>query len=126
MKNILDVCCSARSFWYDKNNPDVTYMDIRELDTTTCDGRRWKIDPDVIGDYTNMPFADGTFKVVVFDPPHLIHAGDNSWLAQKYGKLPHDWSDELRKGFAECMRVLEPLDCWCLSGRRLISGRARL
>ncbi len=46
---------------------------------------------------------------MVFDPPHLIHAGDRSWLAKKYGKLDKEhWSDDLKKGFDECRRVLKP------------------
>lgn len=28
--------------------------------------------------------------------------------AAKYGKLATDWRDDLRAGFAECFRVLEP------------------
>lgn len=55
-----------------------------------------------------MPYEDNTFKIVVFDPPHLIHAGTGSWLAMKYGILPGDWSEYLKQGFDECMRVLEP------------------
>ena len=55
-----------------------------------------------------MPFSDNTFKIVVFDPPHLIHAGADSWLAKKYGILPKDWKPYLKAGFDECMRVLEP------------------
>ena len=53
-----------------------------------------------------MPFNDGQFKLVVFDPPHLIKAGKQSWLALKYGKLQEDWREDIRKGFAECFRVL--------------------
>ena len=55
-----------------------------------------------------MPFDNETFKIVVFDPPHLINAGSSSWLALKYGKLPKDsWKEYLKAGFDECMRVLE-------------------
>ena len=38
--------------------------------------------------------------------PHLVRAGPKSWLAAKYGKLGEDWREDLRKGFAECFRVL--------------------
>ena len=55
-----------------------------------------------------MPYPDNSFKVVVFDPPHLIHAGTGSWLANKYGILPADWPRYLKQGFSECMRVMEP------------------
>lgn len=62
----------------------------------------------MIIDFRNMPFADNTFNLVVFDPPHLIHAGENSWLAKKYGVLPADWKLYIKEGFDECMRVLKP------------------
>ena len=29
--------------------------------------------------------------MVVFDPPHLLKVGPNSWLCKKYGKLPENW-----------------------------------
>lgn len=55
-----------------------------------------------------MKYEDNSFKVVVFDPPHLAHAGTGSWLAKKYGILPKDYPTYLKQGFDECMRVLEP------------------
>ena len=40
---------------------------------------------------------------------HLIHAGESSWLGKKYGKLDRKtWRDDLKAGFRECFRVLEP------------------
>lgn len=83
-------------------------MDCREFEDTLCDGRKLEIKPDIIGDFCNIPFPDNTFHLVVFDPPHLIKAGDNSWLAKKYGKLSDTWPQDLKKGFDECMRVLKP------------------
>lgn len=41
-------------------------------------------------------------------PPHLVKAGDNSWLAKKYGKLSSAWPQDIKQGFDECMRVLKP------------------
>lgn len=107
MQRILDACCGSRMFWFDKENPDVVFADNRELETTLCDGRRLVVKPDVKMDFRNIPYPDETFKMVVFDPPHLIHAGKSSWLAQKYGTLPTDWKSYIRDGFAECMRVLK-------------------
>ena len=107
-KRVLDACCGRRMFWFDKQNPDVVFADNRELETTLCDGRTLLIKPDIKMDFRNMPYEDNSFKVVVFDPPHLIHAGVKSWLRQKYGVLPEDWPTYLKAGFDECMRVLEP------------------
>lgn len=108
MKYILDACCGSRMFWFDKNNPHTIFCDNRSLEETLCDGRKLIIKPDVKCDFTNMPWEDNSFKMVVFDPPHLIRAGENSWLAKKYGVLPKEWKPYIRDGFSECMRVLEP------------------
>lgn len=77
-------------FWFDKKNPLTLFVDIRDEEHVLCDGRDLKVHPDLIADFTNLPFPDKSFKLVVFDPPHLLKAGDNSWLAKKYGKLPED------------------------------------
>jgi len=109
MKAILDACCGSRMFWFDRRHPDVVFMDRREETHTLCDGRTLEIKPDVVGDFRAMPFSDGAFRLVVFDPPHLIHAGESSWLGKKYGKLDRKtWRDDLKAGFRECFRVLEP------------------
>ncbi|WP_207634810.1 SAM-dependent methyltransferase [Cytobacillus praedii] len=109
MQRILDACCGSRMFWFDKQNEDTVFMDKREVDTTLCDGRQLVVAPDIVADFRNMPFEDETFYLVVFDPPHLIRAGENSWLAQKYGKLNEaTWRMDLMMGFDECMRVLKP------------------
>lgn len=107
-KYILDACCGSRMFWFDKSNPAVLFCDIRKEDHILCDGRKLNIDPDVIADFRDLPFADGQFKMVVFDPPHLNQLGESSWMAKKYGKLNPSWKDDIRVGFSECMRVLEP------------------
>lgn len=107
-KPILDVCCGSRMFWFDKNNKNVVFMDNRVLHDTLCDGRSLDIEPDIVGDFRNIPFDDNTFSMVVFDPPHLVRAGENFWLAKKYGKLSENWAQDLHQGFSECMRVLKP------------------
>ena len=108
MKKILDACCGSRMFWFDRENQDVLFADNRELETTLCDGRALLVKPDIKMDFREMPFPDNTFKIVVFDPPHLKQAGSESWLAKKYGVLPKEWKPYLKAGFLECMRVLEP------------------
>ena len=108
MKPIIDVCCGSRMFWFDRKNPKVVFMDNRTEEQTLCDGRKLEIKPDVVGDFRHIPYPDNTFYLVVFDPPHLLRAGPKSWLAAKYGKLSQDWKEDLKQGFAECIRVLKP------------------
>lgn len=107
IKRILDVCCGSKMFWFQKNREDTIYMDIRELEDTLCDGRKLKISPDIIADFRNVPFDDNSFKLVVFDPPHLLKVGEKSWLCKKYGHLGKNWKEDIKKGFDECFRVLE-------------------
>ncbi len=107
-KKILDACCGSRMFWFDKTNPNVLFADIRTESHILCDGRGLEIKPDIEMDFTNMPFDDNTFKMVVFDPPHMNQLGKNSWMAKKYGVLFPTWQTDIRAGFEECMRVLEP------------------
>lgn len=47
----MDACCGSRMFWFDKENPNVTFMDNRELEDTLCDGRKLVIKPDIVGDF---------------------------------------------------------------------------
>ena len=107
-KKILDACCGSKMFWFDKENPNVLFADNRKEEHTLCDGRKLEINPDVVMDFTDMPFPDGSFKLAVFDPPHFRKLGASSWLAKKYGVLPVDWQTLIKQGFNECMRVLEP------------------
>ena len=61
----------------------------------------------MIGDFRNIPYEDNSFKLVIFDPPHLVKAGESSWVAKKYGKLNDTCPIDIKKGFDECMRVLD-------------------
>ena len=107
-KLILDATCGGRMMWFDKNNPLALFVDKRKVpETTLCDGRRFRVDPDVVADFTCLPFPDKYFKLIVFDPPQLIRSGDQCYLTIKYGKLESDWAETIRKGFQECMRVLD-------------------
>jgi len=95
-------------FWFDKHNEDVLFMDNRQLSDTLCDGRKLEVNPDLVADFRNIPFHDNSFYLVIFDPPHLLKAGDNSWMSKKYGKLGSEWRGDISQGFNECMRVLKP------------------
>lgn len=106
IKPILDMCCGSRMFYFDKQNPNVLFSDIRNVHETLCDGRKLDISPDIIADCTNLPFEDEIFHMVIFDPPHLSRLGANSWLCKKYGKLPDNWKDFINDSIHEGMRVL--------------------
>lgn len=107
-RKILDVCCGSRMFWFDKENPDVLFGDIRDENHVLCDGRKLDIKPDMQFDFRELPFEDDAFKLIVFDPPHLDKLGKNSWMAKKYGILSKTWQEDIAAGFRECFRVLEP------------------
>lgn len=102
-------------FWFDRTDQRCIFLDNRQerhelSDSSSAGGKRTLvIEPDIVGDFTALPFGDGCFALVVFDPPHLIRNGTSGWMAKKYGKLGADWQEDLRRGFAECFRVLCPL-----------------
>lgn len=97
-------------FWFDKENPECVFGDIRRETGIIYDGRDGRrtlsVAPDQIMDFTKLPFSDGQFNLVVFDPPHLTSAGPKSWQVAKYGKLDANWRSKLGAGFSECFRVL--------------------
>lgn len=123
-KPILDACCGGKMFYFDKDNPNVLFQDIRDVDMTLCDGRSFSIHPDVVADFRDMPYPDNTFRMVVFDPPHLLRNVRHSKFADIYGSLNpkakptgyqmkkygalgnEDWHDTIKHGFKECFRVL--------------------
>lgn len=105
---ILDACCGSKLFWFDKDNSFATYMDIRE-ESYEIYGKKVNVQPDIVADFRAMPFADDTYDLVVFDPPHLKWAGQISIMKAQYGQLDKDnWPDDIKKGMQECLRVLKP------------------
>jgi hypothetical protein len=102
---ILDATVNAGRFWVGSTRP-VTGLDIDP-----------KHEPDVVGDNRDMPFADGRFDVVVYDPPHVPNQGrdqqkdfrdrfglgERSGAATKYS-LSHLYPPFCREAF----RVLRP------------------
>lgn len=114
-KKILDVTCGSRTIWFDKQHPNAIYCDKRRetykniwKSTNKDSERKCVVDPDILCDFTELPFDDNTFSLVVFDPPHLLKLGENAWMVKKYGKLDDTWPQMIHDGFQECMRVLKP------------------
>lgn len=109
-KTVLDVCCGPRGFWFDKQDDRSLYLDKRRethVDVYKCGIKTNVIDPDIIGDFTNIEQPDETFWHIVFDPPHISRKSQGQ-IAKKYGSLEGDWREMIRKGFKECFRVLKP------------------
>lgn len=143
-KKILDVTCGSRTIWFNKNHPAAIYCDVRDEECTGV----WKstnrdlertciVHPDVLCDFTDIPFPDNSFALVVFDPPHLRRVGENAWMRKKYWQLGENWREMLHDGFRECMRVLKPdgvlifkwaetqipaADVWAAIGERPLFG----
>ena len=112
-KKVLDVCCGPKGMWFDKQDKRALYLDRRRethIDTYPCGTKTNIIDPDVIGDFTDIKQPDNSFWHIVFDPPH-IHKGNRTKTPQiikKYGSLDGEWQEMLKQGFKECFRVLKP------------------
>ena len=111
---VLDACCGPRMFWFDKSDDRALFHDRRcetyeiKPDRAYPNGTTIEITPDVQGDFTDMEFPDETFWLVVFDPPHIERQQELGIFTKKYGCLNGDWRSMLRRGFAECFRVLKP------------------
>lgn len=107
-KFVLDPASGSRMFYFDTEDPRVHFGDIRRETHVLCDGRALEVNPDELMDFRNIPHPDSSFRVVIFDPPHLIRVGKKSWTFKKYGGLLTTWREDLAAGFSECFRVLEP------------------
>ena len=73
-KKILDVTCGARSIWFNKHHPAAVYCDKRQVEEHSVFGKTQRkrdniIIPDVLCDFTDLPFPDDSFALVVMDPP---------------------------------------------------------
>ena len=107
---ILDACCGGRLWWWDKAHPLALYIDKREAPPGSNDARpNWSCKPDMIADFRDLPFRDDSFRLVLFDPPHIVRPNPSGRVVVCYGALdPLAEQDDLRRGFAECWRVLAP------------------
>lgn len=108
---VLDACCGGRMFWYQKDNPQAIFMDNRKVEKGGFKNNwnpNWCVNPDIVADFRNMPFPDGSFSLVVYDPPHLTSGSMKSVINKKYGLLnKQTWKQDLLDGFNECIRVLK-------------------
>lgn len=108
-KFILDACCGGRMFWFNKHHPNTIYIDNEPRSKGISKyNTGFECKPDIMMDFTKMDFPDKKFKLVVFDPPHLITLGETSEMRKKFGCLNAEtWVYDLKQGFNECWRVLD-------------------
>lgn len=116
MTQVLDATAGGRHMWHDelKNAERVVYTDRRSVSKGELEHQPgWSCVPDVLADNRNLPFVDGTFDLIAFDPPHRVTDGGMETLSgvieQKYGALRAEtWQSDLRESFLELWRVLRP------------------
>lgn len=60
---VLDVTANRRRMWAGLDTSRTVFVDIDPA-----------MQPDVVADFRALPFADASFDVLVFDPPHLPSA----------------------------------------------------
>lgn len=110
-KFILDACCGGRMMWVNKKHPNAIYIDNRVAENGHIQNGYNPghcVKPDYLMDFREMAFADNTFKLVLFDPPHLSSLTPSSIMRKKFGVLSElHWGSDLQKALNECWRVLD-------------------
>lgn len=110
---ILDACCGGRMMWFNKKHPSTIYADKRIVEKGHIQNGfnpNHCVKPDIVMDFREMPFRDGTFRLVLFDPPHLSTLSETSIMRKKYGCLDAlHWGSDLKDALNECWRVLDDL-----------------
>ena len=85
-ERILDATVNARRFWKGSER-SIIGMDIDP-----------SVNPDVVGDNRDMPFADDSFDAIVYDPPHTpIWGPSRKDFRKRFGlsapdSKEHGWS----------------------------------
>lgn len=93
--------------WFNKTHPNAIYIDIRQERPSKL-RPNFEVKPDKIMDFRVLDFPDKTFKLVAWDPPHLLTLGQTSEFRKRFGGLNQDrWQSDLKQGFNECWRVLQ-------------------
>jgi hypothetical protein len=94
-QTVLDVTYGSGAFWDGSAPVQVTAVDLnptRALDAAV--------------DFRQLPYADESFDVVTFDPPHLADAGSESIMRERFGTYEDaDLEDVIKDGCREAWRV---------------------
>ena len=106
VQEILDATWGLGTFWHRGKAP----AKFSPRATIDIDPRGR---PDVVADFTALPFQDATFTVVVFDPPHLTDHDtpqSSKVMLNRYGDAGRvdNVSHLFLPFFKEAMRVTKP------------------
>lgn len=95
---ILDATCARREMWFNKHQPNTTFIDIRP-----------EVEPDIVMDCCKTTFADKTFDLILFDPPHIgLTVNNKGKFAKKYGTFTSQQiRDTVAAAFKEFNRILK-------------------
>lgn len=93
----------GRGTWWKLFRPD---------DLTACDLDPAKSPLGCSVDFTAMPFEDGQFRAVVFDPPYKLNGTPTAEVDERYGVHVYTSREDRHRlmvdGVTECTRVLAP------------------
>jgi tRNA G10 N-methylase Trm11 len=109
---ILDACCGPKEMYRGLHRQftqdEIIFIDKRlgDFDRTKWGIEPLKVEPDIQADIKHLPFKDGSFNIIIFDPPHGSFTLE-SFLGVKYGGMsPRELRDLLIRANVEFNRVL--------------------
>lgn len=111
---ILDACCGPRMMWFDSDDRRALYIDkdprVVERDWTKdgkSAGRKPAIvAPDIVADFTALPFPDESFYLVVLDPPP--YRAESNRQEREIPQALRDVADRLAGSAARGIRRVFP------------------
>ena len=113
--SVLDATTGGKHIWHEEmeDADHVIFADRRKVPDGLEHQPSWECLPDVLCDFRRLPFADESFDLICFDPPHRVNDEGmkrlTGVLLKKYGALAAEtWQADLRAGFDELWRVLRP------------------
>jgi len=106
-KTVLDVTTGGKHIWHGevKDAEKVVFADRRAVPAGEIEQQpNWQVQPDIQADFRELPFQDGQFDLICFDPPHRVSDGGMETISgiieTKYGALhAESWQSDLHDAF---------------------------